>query len=157
MEDMVKPVLVDFLRLRTRNVPRQTCRSLWTVDHDAVRRDLEREQENLNQEMKDICARKYNFDLEAGVPLKGKYDWQPIEHESSSRSSSISIKTRTCNRPRPSGKIDFPVKKVRRNYSSKLSSSFTESKSKVKRTDKVEPIKRLQKELHPTRKRSIGK
>lgn len=62
----------NVLQLRSRSV----CRALWgPVDHDQVRKDLEREQKTISKAL----TRKYNFDFESGKPMKGKWQWETTQ------------------------------------------------------------------------------
>ncbi|KAM9298803.1 uncharacterized protein PAF06_015791 [Gastrophryne carolinensis] len=55
---------------------RSVCRSLFgPVDHDELRSELKRQ---LKEIQASDCQR-WNFDFEAGTPLKGTFCWEPLE------------------------------------------------------------------------------
>ncbi|XP_075045881.1 uncharacterized protein LOC142106772 [Mixophyes fleayi] len=55
---------------------RGVCRSLFgPIDHDELRSELKRQ---LKEIQASDCQR-WNFDFEAGTPLKGTFCWEPLE------------------------------------------------------------------------------
>ena len=66
---------VDILELRSRKVNRHVCRALWPVNHEQVKKDLEKEQKKMSKHF----TQKYNFDFEGGKPIAGKYEWEKTD------------------------------------------------------------------------------
>lgn len=62
----------DILELRSRKVNRNVCRALWPVNHEQVKKDLEKEQRKDTKHF----TEKYNYDFEADQPLDGKFQWE---------------------------------------------------------------------------------
>ncbi|XP_040183527.1 cyclin-dependent kinase inhibitor 1B-like [Rana temporaria] len=63
-------------RLALSSVGRGVCRSLFgPIDHDELRSELKRQ---LKEIQASDCQR-WNFDFEAGAPLKGTLCWEPLE------------------------------------------------------------------------------
>ncbi|KAM8927070.1 uncharacterized protein RCH25_007354 [Pelodytes ibericus] len=57
---------------------RGACRSLFgPIDHDELRSDLKRQ---LKEIQASDCQR-WNFDFDAGTPLKGIFCWEPLESQ----------------------------------------------------------------------------
>lgn len=61
----------DILELRSRKVNRNVCRALWPVNHEQVKKDLEKEEKKITKHF----TEKYNYDFEADHPIDGKYEW----------------------------------------------------------------------------------
>ncbi|XP_063292861.1 cyclin-dependent kinase inhibitor 1B-like [Pelobates fuscus] len=58
---------------------RGTCRSLFgPIDHDELRSELQRQL----KEIQTSDCQRWNFDFEAGTPLKGAFCWEPLESKS---------------------------------------------------------------------------
>ncbi|XP_073458371.1 cyclin-dependent kinase inhibitor 1B-like [Aquarana catesbeiana] len=63
-------------RLALSSAGRGVCRSLFgPIDHDELRSELKRQ---LKEIQASDCQR-WNFDFEAGAPLKGTFCWEPLE------------------------------------------------------------------------------
>ncbi|KAM5132369.1 uncharacterized protein ACMZJ9_019169 [Mantella aurantiaca] len=63
-------------RLAPGSAGRGVCRSLFgPIDHDELRSELKRQ---LKEIQASDCQR-WNFDFEAGAPLKGTFCWEPLE------------------------------------------------------------------------------
>lgn len=63
-------------RLAPSSAGRGVCRSLFgPIDHDELRSELKRQ---LKEIQASDCQR-WNFDFEAGAPLKGTFCWEPLE------------------------------------------------------------------------------
>ncbi|XP_053545933.1 cyclin-dependent kinase inhibitor 1B [Bombina bombina] len=55
---------------------RGACRSLFgPIDHDELRSELKRQL----KEIQATDCQRWNFDFEAGTPLKGTFSWEPLE------------------------------------------------------------------------------
>lgn len=69
---------------------RGVCRSLFgPIDHDELRSELKRQ---LKEIQASDCQR-WNFDFEAGTPLKGTFCWEPLE---SKEMPNLYLESRLC-------------------------------------------------------------
>ena len=130
---------VDILELRSRKVNRNTCRALWPVNHEQVKRDLEKEHKKMTKHY----TEKYNFDFESGRPIDGKWKW---EREDSSHSESRQKRPSTLAK-RQGGKsaVDSEDyrKKAKRSEKYACKESFkSPSKLKKSRIERENPTKR---------------
>lgn len=71
-------MLLALPRLAVSSTGRGVCRSLFgPIDHDELRLELKRQ---LKEIQASDCQR-WNFDFEAGAPLKGTFCWEPLENK----------------------------------------------------------------------------
>ena len=132
---------VDILELRSRKVTRNVCRALWPVNHEQVKRDLEKEQKKLTKHF----TEKYNFDFESGHPIDGKWEWERAEtsHPQSRHRRPTTLGKREGEQS--SAADEHQRKKVKRNEKSQGREPVkSPSKLKRSRSERENPTKRKQ-------------
>lgn len=87
---------------------RGVCRSLFgPIDHDELRSELKRQ---LKEIQASDCQR-WNFDFEAGTPLKGTFCWEPLE---SKEMPNLYLESRLCpGSATPLSRLAVPTADVR--------------------------------------------